>query len=137
MRKLFAGILVALDGITATYTRRASLAILTGAIMSASAVYAQTTSGDIVGTVTDKTGALVPNAQVTATNQQTNVKYPTTANGNGEYRISNLPSGTYNVGASAPGFSTKTAEGFDVQLNKQGTLNLQLAPAGESQTVEV
>jgi hypothetical protein len=137
MRKLFAGILVALDGITATYARRASLAILAGAIMSATAVYAQTTSGDIVGTVTDTTGALVPNAQVTATNQQTNVKYPTTANGNGEYRISNLPSGSYDVAATAAGFSTKTAQGFDVQLNKQGTLNIQLAPAGASQTVEV
>jgi hypothetical protein len=137
MKKLFAGVLVALDGITATYTRRASLAILAGVIMSASAVYAQTTSGDIVGTVTDTTGALVPNAQVTATNQQTNVKYPATANGNGEYRISNLPSGSYDVAASAPGFSTKTEKGFDVQLNKQGTLNIRVAPAGTSSTVEV
>jgi hypothetical protein len=137
MNKFFAGILVALDGITATYTRRASLAILAGAIMSASAVYAQTTSGDIVGTITDTTGALVPNAQVIATNEQTNVKYPATANGNGEYRISNLPSGSYDVSAIAPGFSTKTEKGFDVQLNKQGTLNIQVAPAGTSSTVEV
>jgi len=137
MKKLFANILVALDGATRTNARRAGMAVLAAAMLGTSALYAQTTSGDIVGSVTDKTGALVPNAQVTATNTQTNVKYPATANGSGEYRISNLPPGTYDVSASAPGFNTQTEKGFEVQLNKTGTLPLHLAPKGTAETVEV
>lgn len=137
MKKFFGSVLLSLDSVTATYARRTSLAILAAALLSATAVYAQTTSGDIVGTVTDTTGALVPNAEVTATNTQTNVKYAGAANGSGEYRIANLPSGTYDVAATAAGFTTKTAKGFDVQLSKQGTLNIQLAPAGASATIDV
>ena len=137
MKKLFANILVALDGATATYARRAGLAVLVAAMLSSTALYAQYTSGNIVGTVTDKTGALVPNAQVTATNTQTNVKYPVNANGNGEYRIDNLPPGIYDVSATAPGFNTQTEKGFEVQLNKQATLVIHMAPKGAAETVEV
>ena len=136
MKKLFAGILVALDGITATYARRASLAILAGAIMSASAVHAQITSGEIVGTVTDPSNAVVTNASVHAVNTQTNVGYDATTNSTGEYRFSNLPVGFYNITATAPGFGTLKSENFEVQLNKVSTDNLQLK-AATSSNVEV
>jgi len=49
-----------------------------------------------------KTAAVVPNATVEAVNVDTNVKYTTQANGQGEYGFTNLPVGTYNVSASAP-----------------------------------
>ena len=51
---------------------------------------AQIISGDLVGTVLDKTGAVVPGARVEVTNADTGVKYETVANENGEYRFNNF-----------------------------------------------
>src|ERR1700730_4900938 len=79
------------------------LMVLLGS-MIASQLSAQIISGDVVGTVLDKTGASVPKAAVEAVNANTGVKYTTQANESGEYRFNNLPVGTYNVSASAPGF---------------------------------
>ena len=64
-------------------------------------VAAQVISGDLVGTILDKTGAVIPGARVEATKNDTGVKYETTAGENGEYRIPNLPIGTYSVTASS------------------------------------
>ena len=57
-------------------------------------MFAQAISGDLVGSVTDASGAAIPNATVTATNTGTGVKDAGTTSGRGEYRISNLPPGT-------------------------------------------
>src|SRR5947207_3420204 len=58
---------------------------------------AQTTSGDIVGTVFDSSGAGVPNATVQATNVDTNVSNSARTTDKGEYRIGNLLVGHYNL----------------------------------------
>jgi len=73
---------------------------------------AQVISGDMVGTVLDKTGAAIAGANVEATNVNTGVKTQTKAGANGEYRFSNLPVGAYNVSGSAPSFSTTTINNF-------------------------
>ena len=67
--------------------------------------YAQAISGDLVGVVTDSSGAIVPNASVVATNQATGFKGTTKSNGAGEYRINNLPVGAYSITATAPGMA--------------------------------
>src|SRR5580700_4268276 len=103
----------------------------------ASEISGQIISGDLVGTVFDKTGAVVPNAAVVAANVETGVNYSTKANDNGEYRISNLPVGTYNVSASTPSFATTTVTGFKVELNKTSTLLFTLEIKGAVATVEV
>src|SRR5206468_4276882 len=64
--------------------------------------FAQAISGDLVGTVTDSTGAVVPNAAVTATNVATGVKSAGKTNANGEYRFTNLPSGNYDIDVVSP-----------------------------------
>src|ERR1700686_4948315 len=81
-----------------------------------SQVSAQMISGDLVGTIFDKTAAVVPKAAVAITNANTGVKYTTQANESGEYRFNNLPVGTYNVSVSAAGFATTTINGFVVEL---------------------
>ena len=98
---------------------------------------AQAISGDLVGVVTDKSGAAVAGATIVATNVGTNVKSTTTANGAGEYRFTNLPVGTYNITGTAKGFSTVTMRNFDIQLNKTATANLTMDVGGVSTTVEV
>src|ERR1700737_401201 len=114
-----------------------TIAILAVGLNISSPVLAQIVSGDIVGTVLDKTGATVPSATVEAVNTETGVKYPTEANQNGEYRLNNLPIGTYNVSASSPNFSTTTVNGFRVELNKTVTLPITLEIKGAVTSIEV
>ena len=121
---------------------RGYLAVLSGVILvlglaMAGAIGAQIISGDLVGTVFDKTGAVVPDATVEALNVETGIKYSTKANDAGEYRIGNLPVGTYNVSASTPSFATTTVNGFKVELNKTSTLLITLEIKGAIATVEV
>jgi outer membrane receptor protein involved in Fe transport len=65
----------------------------------------QTSNGTIVGTVTDKTGAAVPNAKVTGTSKDLGVTRATVSDSSGGYRIGDLPPGTYTVSIEASGFS--------------------------------
>src|SRR5436190_8373517 len=98
---------------------------------------AQAISGDVVGLVTDATGATVPNASVEAVNAETNVRSATQTNANGEYRFGNPPAGTYDITAQLPGFSTATLRGLRVTLNQVTTANLRLEVSGASTEVTV
>ena len=69
-------------------------------------VYSQTTFASITGTVTDATGAVVPNATVTASNVHTNIKTTVNSNEDGNYTVAQLKEGTYTVRAEAAGFKT-------------------------------
>ncbi len=105
--------------------------------MMAGSVAAQAISGDVVGTVLDKSGASVPNAAILAENVATGVKTSTTSNGQGEFRFGNLPVGTYTIRVSASGFSTLTFSDFRVELNKVSTLAASLEIGSTSAVVEV
>src|SRR5581483_160782 len=69
-------------------------------------VLAQIDQGTITGTVTDPSGAVVPNAQVTLTENDTGLVLKSVANKGGFYVFSPVKIGNYTVTASAPGFST-------------------------------
>jgi hypothetical protein len=99
--------------------------------------FGQAISGDLVGTVQDPSGAAVPNAAVTATNDATDRKSSANTNGNGDYRLSNLLPGTYTLTATASGFGTSTLKAVAVNLNKTATVNLTLQVSATSTTVEV
>src|ERR1700742_975087 len=87
-------------------------------------VGAQVISGDLVGTVLDKAGAVLPGARVEATKTDTGVKYETAATESGEYRIPNLPIGVYSVTATAAYFATTTINGYTIQLPKTSSLQI-------------
>src|SRR5947207_6108271 len=99
--------------------------------------HAQTTSGNLVGTVSDPSGAGVPAATVEATNVETNVSSSTKTNDRGEYRIGNLLVGHYNLTATAPGFATAKVADIQVQLNATQTANMTLQVGQVSTTVEI
>src|ERR1700678_2924861 len=79
--------------------------------------FAQTTSGELTGTVFDSTGAVVPNAMVTATGESTNLASTTTTTFAGQYRINNLLVGKYDITVVAVGFTKSELKGVDVTLN--------------------
>ena len=114
----------------------AALVGLVGLLFSA-LLFGQATDSNIVGVVTDATGASVPSANVTATNVDTNVKYTTVANNNGEYRINDAPVGRYDVTATAKGFSTATIAGVQLNLNHTSSVNLTLQVGSVATSVEV
>jgi len=114
-----------------------SLMVLVLGLVAVSQVNAQLISGNLVGTVLDKTGAVVPHASVEAVNTQTGARYSTTANDAGEYRFNNMAVGTYNISASATNLATTTINGYAIELNMTKSLPITLEIRGAITTVEV
>ncbi|HVW77009.1 MAG TPA: TonB-dependent receptor [Alloacidobacterium sp.] len=98
---------------------------------------AQVDQGTITGTVTDMTGAVVPNAQVTLTSTDTGLVLKTTTNQSGVYVFSPLKIGNYTVDASAQGFATSTLSGLVLNINQRLSADVKLQPGNVSQTVTV
>ncbi len=120
---------------------RARNLVLAGSFLFAVLISAQMfgqslISGDVTGTVTDPSGAVVPNATVTLTNNGTGQKQTATTNSAGIYRFSLLPPGGYNVTAAATGFQN-SSQNISVAVGQATTLNIQLPVGASSQTVEV
>src|SRR5437763_2618187 len=97
----------------------------------------QAISGDLTGSILDPTGAGVPNAKVEAVNTATGVVATTTTNGSGEYRLSNLLPGTYNVNVTSARFAAGSLRNVRVNLNQIATANLTLQIGQTQTTVEV
>lgn len=94
------------------------------------------TTGDITGTVTDPSGAVVPNASVTAKNTDTGSEVSTTANSSGAFRFTLLKPGNYVVGVNMAGFA-KVEESLAVSVGQAVVANIALSIKKGEQTVEV
>lgn len=100
--------------------------------------YAQSAAtATIVGTVVDPQGAVVAGAKITATNVATGVDRTTTSTSSGEYTLTFLPPGTYDVKVEAKGFAVGQAKGVKLNVGDRQDLNVKLVVAGASQTIEV
>jgi hypothetical protein len=106
-------------------------------LAACAAVFAQTISGDLTGTIYDATGAVISNATVVAKNEATGVESTTKSSTTGQYRISNLPASSYTVTVTAPGFAQAQTKGVQVALNQIATSNFTLQVGGTATTVEV
>ena len=106
-------------------------------LVPASDVSAQVTTGTIQGQVSDTTGAVMPNAQVTATNIETNFSRNATTDEAGQYSIQFLPPGKYTVEASAPGFKKFLQTGVVVEIYRNARLDPALEPGSVSETVTI
>jgi hypothetical protein len=95
------------------------------------------TSSAISGTVADSSGALLPNAAVTATETNTKAVRSGITDANGHYLFSQVNPGTYQVTVLASGFAAASSEPTPVELGRNVALNFSLHPASSSQTVEV
>ena len=90
----------------------------------------------IDGTVTDKSGAVLPGAAVTVSNGAGFTQSATT-NDRGEYSFTDLPAGTYSVTISAPAFKDFRTEGMALSADQNIPLDAVLEPAGTSTSVNV
>ena len=100
------------------------------------AAHAQQT-GNILGTIRDKSGAVVPGATVTLTNTSTQFTRTLQSNASGEYVGSSLPVGAYTITTQKEGFATLERSGVTLTTASSLTLDLELTVGSASQTVEV
>lgn len=99
---------------------------------------AQGTTGGIVGTLTDSSGALLPGVTLTLTGPSLQGSRTAVSDEQGVYRFRNVPPGTgYKVTAQRSGFRNSTQEPIQVLLGQEGTVNLSMAPAGVAEQVNV
>jgi Carboxypeptidase regulatory-like domain len=111
--------------------------VVLSALLLCSVAFAQTSvsNGSISGTVTDATGAVVPNAKVTMTGPTGQTVHATTS-GAGTYSSGALVPGMYSVRAEAKGFKTTQLK-VDVQVNNTANGNIKLEIGQESTVIEV
>jgi len=114
-----------------------AVATLVFCLAAPSSISAQAISGDVVGTVLDKTGAAVPNAAVEAVSVERGTHNTTRTNDTGDFRFTNLPVGLYNISATAANFATTTVNGFKVELNRTQNIQITLEIKGAVTSIEV
>lgn len=116
--------------------RRLTLVVLVGAALAAPAL-AQVLYGTLVGTVEDPSGGVLPGAAIAVTNTLTGLKRATTTDGRGDYRLADLPPGTYELTVTQAGFAVYRRTGIVAPVNAVVRVNVQmrLGEAAESVTV--
>jgi hypothetical protein len=96
---------------------------------------AQTDRGIINGTITDSTGANVPEASVTATNAATGVTFATKTTSSGDFSIPTLPVGLYQLRVEKQGFKSAVRAGVTVSAGGTVTINAQLEVGAVTESV--
>ena len=100
-------------------------------------VYSQVTGATLTGTVTDTSGAVIPNAQISIKNEATGVTRDVTTNSAGLYSAPNLVPGHYETTVSAPDFETVVNTGITLTVGAEQVLNSILRVGKVAQKVEV
>lgn len=116
---------------------RRILLIVAMAVFGTQYVVAQRDSGAILGTVTDATQASVPGATVVAKNIETNFTYKATADSTGEYSISPVRIGKYQITVEARGFKRAVAGPIELEVQQRARVNVTLELGEIKETVEV
>src|SRR5581483_6628048 len=94
-------------------------------IFAGTGLLGQGERGAITGTITDQSGAVMPDVEVSAINLATNVSYSSTSTATGTYRIPSLPPGMYKVAAVKSGFKQVLVN--DVRVSVSATVNVDLS----------
>ncbi len=116
---------------------RAMVAVGTLLFIMGSAQGQTLTTGQISGTVTDPSGAVVPKAQVTVLNSSTGIKRTTESNSDGYYLAPLLDPGTYVVTITAKGFETVSREGITVAVGRSALVDFRLQVGTEEVKVTI
>jgi hypothetical protein len=121
-------------------TRHQRLFVLLAAgvllLLSSGGAIAQVTTADLVGTIRDSSGAVVPGVKVTLTNQATGVSRSATTGDEGNYIFTSLQPGIYTLAAEATGFTRVERTGVQLQVNQRAQVDLALE-VGRGETVVI
>ncbi|HUA16416.1 MAG TPA: TonB-dependent receptor [Verrucomicrobiae bacterium] len=122
-------------------TAKLGVFLLAGCIWVASVfpsrVFAQQTLGGITGTVSDKSGSVLPDTTISAVGDQTKLTRTLKTNGSGAYDLVNLPIGTYTLTISHEGFQTQKIPSILVQADRTATVNVSLNVGQVGTTIDV
>jgi hypothetical protein len=99
-------------------------------------LFGQTDTARLIGTITDPSGAVIPNAAVTVTNSGTGRTMTTQTSGSGEYTVNALSAGKYHVEVMATGFKTAAAD-FTLQVSQVQEISLKLETGAAATTIDV
>jgi hypothetical protein len=120
--------------------RRAAL-VLAGAMLFTvafpRALRAQIDMGGVTGTVKDPSGALIPGADLTLTNEATGVAQKARSSSTGTYAFEAVPAGAYALKAEAQGFMTYLSTGLQIHVQSVVTADIRLTVGGAAQTITV
>jgi hypothetical protein len=106
-------------------------------LLAPQAAAQSSTSGAVVGTVTDPSGAVVPKAEVQLLNVETNAAQTQVTNDAGGYTFPNVAPGTYKITVKIAGFRTASVQNVMVEVNKSTNQTITLEVGAETQIVEV
>ncbi len=98
---------------------------------------AQSDRGTITGTIADPAGAVVPGASIEAKNAETGALYKAASTSTGNYTLSQLPAGVYQLSVSVPGFKQYVRTGITVQVAQTLRIDIPLEVGNITETVTV
>ena len=119
-----------------TKVTRSTVLLLACCALLALPVMAQTT-GSIAGTVSDEKGAVIPSATVTVRNTATNETRTANTDGEGRYRVANMPVGEYEITVEGSGFAKYVRTGVSLVLNQAAVVDVEMKAAGVQEVVNV
>jgi len=114
-----------------------SLLLVASLLVIAPRTHAQTVTGTIVGMVLDTQGAVIPNAMITARNRETGLERSAISESAGEFTITSVPAGPYDVTVSAPGFRQEVRGGITMTVGATLRLDFKLTVGDVQQKVVV
>src|SRR5579871_3486809 len=98
---------------------------------------AQAVRGAVLGSVTDKTGGVLPGVTVNVTNTETGVVQTTVSDAQGRYSVTDVLPGTYSVESSLSGFQKVVRQGIRVVVGAEVVVDFSLGPSAVSETITV
>jgi hypothetical protein len=116
---------------------RTTLLLLLSASLFVGPAFSQLDSGVLSGRITDSSGAVIPNAQITVANTETNFESTTVTNTDGLFRMPSLRPGPYRIQIKAAGFKLYNRTGLDLKVGDNLSLDVAMEVGGISETVSV
>lgn len=117
--------------------RKLTTYVFIACLLLAAAAMAQSDRGTITGTIADPAAASVPGAKVVARNMENGSVFDTTSTVTGDYTLTSLPAGKYEVSVTAAGFKRELRAEVDVQVAQTARLDFTLQVGASTETVTV
>src|SRR5437762_8302870 len=107
------------------------------ALLCVTGAFAQVDTATIQGTIKDQTGAVIPGAKITLTNEGTSFSVSLQSTGDGSYTFTPVKIGTYTVSVEQAGFQKSSHTGITVNVQQVANVDFTLVPGQITQTVQV